>query len=347
MDPGCNDLVAALLYTFPYRENLTPRSVYLTNSTTPFGVDRYSVDSATGALTFNENTVTGLAPYGVFTDPPKRYLYVVNSGGTSDSVSHYTLDLNDGSIAHGGETGTGGTTPRRGAVDRTGGFLFAANVTGAVSRFAINRASGSLSLLGTTAAGTTPYDLLAHPDLDVLYVANQASNDVSQFTIDGTGTLTMLAANISAGTSSLALAFNASKNVLYVGASGTSTIEVFAADPTTGALSALTSVGTSGSTQCLTLAPDDSFLFETNSGGVTVFALDASGIPSNQGTTAAGGNPGWIDVDESGRFAYVTDQSNGLLYHYRIGAGGVLSPGGSIATTSTSSLGVHVVSFPH
>jgi YVTN family beta-propeller protein len=171
------------------------RFAYVTTETTPPGsvgnVSMYTINAATGALTYIGTVPAGTDPNSAVVDPTGQFAYVTNS--TSNDVSMYTINAATGALTSIG-TVPAGTDPTSVVVDPTGKFAYVTNSTSNdVSMYTINAATGALTLKGTIVAGQNPSSIAVHPSGKFAYVTNSVSNDISIYSIDTvTGVLTLV-----------------------------------------------------------------------------------------------------------------------------------------------------------
>ncbi len=188
----------------------TGRFAYVTN----FGsntVAQFSIDAATGALSFLGNVSTGgfgSTPYSVAVDPTGRYAYVTNQNdphGTTNSVAQFTIG-SDGrltAIGSGSVALPAGRVPYQITVDPSGRHAYVANKfagnetgTGSISQFDIDVATGALTLMTQVSSDNWSIGIAINPAGTFAYVSNIGANTVTQFSIDpGTGGLTLISAN--------------------------------------------------------------------------------------------------------------------------------------------------------
>ncbi len=92
---------------------------------------------------------------GILVEPGGRFLYVSNRG--HDSIAHFDIRPEDGSLAYAGYTGTRGKFPRHFTIEPSGRFLLAANQrSDSVSVFRIHPDTGSLEWTGHEVSVPSP-----------------------------------------------------------------------------------------------------------------------------------------------------------------------------------------------
>lgn len=170
-----------------------------------FVIANFTVDTLTGALTWQWNTPAHFDPNAVAIDPSGKFLYATNTA--SADISAYTIT----------PTATSGGNPEP-----------------------LTPIAGS-----PFAAGTTPNSLAVEPTGHFLYVNNSGDNTISVYSIDGiTGALTPIGGspfpitNGAGGNNQLTI--DPSGQYLYVASRvNQGTVSAFSINPTTGALTQL------------------------------------------------------------------------------------------------------------
>jgi DNA-binding beta-propeller fold protein YncE len=187
----------------------TTENLYVTDSLNYF-VLNYSVSSS-GALTLVPTSSmpgvpTGNIPAGVTVDPCNRFVYVANSGSSTNgnSVSAYTIcnavslptctQADFSLLEVTGSPFAAGNSPGPITEDTLGGFLYALDQDqNAISGYRISTTSGSLSPLTppTFTTNSFPTSIAIRSDDQWVFVTNLNSMNVSQYALaPSTGTLT-------------------------------------------------------------------------------------------------------------------------------------------------------------
>ena len=243
-------------------------------------------------------------------------------------------------------------------------YAFAADTAaGAVSSFAIAPISGSLGYVNSqsTSSATSQPAGLALEVLPLgagtyLYAADFNSADISIFSVNPTnGTLTYQSAattgtvpvSPAAGSTPTAIAIDPTGNFALVvdsqNAVGNREILVFQIDQSLGTLTQISgspfltapilSPGNNTSSVALSVnASDPQYAFATNQYaptiGVAAFLFNDPTSGQLTATTpwqvATGNSPVWVTVDPTDHYVYVSNQGDGTISGYTIGAGGVL-----------------------
>ena len=279
------------------------------------GIDVYSIDANTGALT----VVTG-SPFP--TDAGALSMTILASGRfaytanvNSMSVSAYSLDAVTGAVAPvTGSPFASGSFPFMVATDTAGKFAYAAN-DGGVWAYAIDANSGALTAVAGSPfmAGSGSRAISVVPGGGFAYVANNVSNDVSAFAIaSGSGALAPIAGSpYAAGLSPTGTATDPSGTFLYVansnggGVPGASNVSGYRIAAGTGALTAVPGSPFATDFLPVAIAIDRSgkFLYVANgdppANNISAFAIDANTgrLTAVAGSPfAAGPNPQSITV---------------------------------------------------
>jgi 6-phosphogluconolactonase (cycloisomerase 2 family) len=193
----------------------TGKFAYISNFETG-GASVYSIDAATGALTFSSaSQSTPPDAQCVTVDPDGRFAYIAHTAG----ISAFTINPITGELTDAGRSENRDIAWSV-AVDPSGRFVYAANplgcavhgqtgciggessqFPGTVSMYSINPATGALTAVDTpVTAGMYPRSVTVDPSGKFAYTANWNSNDISIFSIDlSTGALTAVGTPVAAG----------------------------------------------------------------------------------------------------------------------------------------------------
>ena len=205
------------------------------------------------------------------------------------------------------DTGTStASRPSAVALSPSGQTLYVANEgLGTISTFAIGP-GGALSLQGSVAtdpstSGSEPYGVAASPSGQNVYVANYGSGTVATFSVGSGGALSLEGTPVTSG------------------------------------------AGTSSGPGWLAISPSGQNLYVTNynEGTVSTFAIGAGGALTQQGTPVASGStatsayPERLAISPNGQNLYVTNEGQGTVSAFTVGAGGALTPQGSPVSSGT------------
>jgi 6-phosphogluconolactonase len=205
IDSGTGVLTQAANSPFPIGSpllnmQLTPSGnlLYVSAATQPLGsIIGFSVNA--GQLTpLGTTTTDGINPYGLAIDPSGTYLYAANSGGTSNSISVFTIS-SSGSLAEvqGSPINDIYSDPLTLILDPSGKYLYVANQ--ASNNVAVYSITAGLPAILTTSTTTgafstesSPSFLAADPSGKYLFVGNQGSSAGIQAFGVSNGNLTAL-----------------------------------------------------------------------------------------------------------------------------------------------------------
>jgi 6-phosphogluconolactonase (cycloisomerase 2 family) len=137
--------------------------VYVNNSSANT-VTLYTINPATGHLTFSAVFGTGTAPAGVGVDHFSQFLYTANNG--SATASAFAINPATGTLAALPTVATGGAAPEAAVVDQSGRFLYVTNSGSAtLAGYQINQLTGHLapSPGSPFAAGSNPVAVATTP----------------------------------------------------------------------------------------------------------------------------------------------------------------------------------------
>jgi 6-phosphogluconolactonase (cycloisomerase 2 family) len=270
-------------------------------------------------------------------DPWHSLLYAVNAGSNTVSVFAVSGDH----LALRQVLGSGGTFPVSVAVHGdlvyvvnalNGGSLQGYRVLGGL----LAPLPGSSRALGLNPAASpqftnTPGQVAFTPDGSRLIVTTKANgNDIDVFDVGFGGRLSAApVVNSEPGTVPFAISFDAYGH-LVIAEAGPNAVATFTISGH-GTLTALDAVGTGQAATCW-VAPAGSFLFASSAGSAAESGLvsAANGQLTLLGATAT--DAGTVDASAAagGRFLYVQTGGAGIVDEYAVGAGGALSPIGSV-----------------
>ena len=232
------------------------RFVYVSHTTALVNgeVRAFAIDAANGRLTAISGSpfATGATPTFLSADPTGQYLYVVNNNnGSTGSVSMFSIDRDDGTLASLGPAVATGDSPQAIAIDTSARFAYVANSNGnTLTRYDL-ALGGTLTSPGSTTTQTGPLALAADPLARFLYVGATTAF-IEGFSLNaGSGALTSL------GTTSLtpvptSMTADPSGRFLYVGYSNDTIISVFSVG-STGSLTVASPTDNVGFAQSLAL----------------------------------------------------------------------------------------------
>lgn len=332
----------------------TGRSMYaghlLVQGTPEFNVRAYWVNPDTGALT----TIAGSPfaspafPSSLDVDSSGKYLYVANT--QSNQLTAYGIDNGDGSLSQLASSPLNvGATPvvvatedDTTALRLSSKFVYATDPAGSIRSYTIG-ADGMLAAAAVPSVpASAPLGITLDPRGRFAYVADPGANAVRIYAVDpGSGSLAAIASNpavIIPGGDPQYVAIESSGRYAYVSVPSTTSILKYTVDATTGALSSPVSKAVTDDVQDLAITPNGRWLMATSADGsaVRTYSIDPSSgdlgseVSLDFGPTIAIAS---IAVDQSGKFAYITDldtaNGEGELRKFQINAQtGALSPVG-------------------
>jgi 6-phosphogluconolactonase (cycloisomerase 2 family) len=263
-----------------------------------------------------------------------NYAFVANTG--SNSVAGFGISTTGTLAALSGSPITLGLPPTALTVSRDNKFLWVGTVS-AIYGYSI-ASDGTLAALssGNAIANAICADMQTSPDGKWLMVLDGSGNSVDLFSINTDGTLTP-------GPNS-GIGFTASGTVVpkqlriapsggyVVAAMGTAGELVFSFNTTTGALALLTQTPPPDTTSDNGIAIDSTstYLFEARSGsnpGLVVNTVSSNGslTPTTSTTYAAGVQPYAVVLDNTSKYAYVANRTDGTITGYGIGTNAALT----------------------
>jgi 6-phosphogluconolactonase (cycloisomerase 2 family) len=310
----------------------------------------YNTGGLGGAL--SGAVVDHLASQGSLTyDPSNRLLFAVNAG--SNSVSVFSVRGDGLTLLQ--VVSSGGAFPVSVAVHGNLVYVLNAENGGSVQGYAaffgrLYEIPGSYRALGLNPAATpqfvnTPGQVAFSPSGTQLLVTTKANgDDIDVFGIGRFGLPSPSpVVNSEPGTVPFALTFDSAGH-LVVAEAGANALATFSLDPN-GTVSAIDSVG-SGQTATCWVAPDRGLLFASNAGSASVSGYDDNGLGHLTLLGQAATDAGTVDASASlsGQYLYVQTGGSGIVDEFAVGAGGSLSPIGSV-TVAGSVGGEGIVAF--
>jgi len=276
------------------------------NGVAATGIDVYTIDSTTGAITAVAGSPFPIdaPPFSIVIDANGKFAYTANVNAMS--VSGYAINPTTGAVGApvAGSPFAVGGNPESITTDSGGRFVYAANNSGSyVSAFAVDGVTGALTPTAGSPfkAGSAPFAVAVDPTGKFAYVANDVSNDVSGFSIDpNSGALKALAGSpYAAGLNPAGVSIDPSGTFLFVananafGTPGANNVSVFRIDASTGALTPVPGSPFATDTLSLSVAVDPSgkFVYVANgdppANNISAFAIN----PNTGSLTPVPGSP--------------------------------------------------------
>jgi len=314
------------------------------------GIDRFEMDTTTGAAT--EPVLAGEAenPSFLALHPNGRVLYAVNEignfrGTTTGAVSAFAIDAASGRLGLLGQQASGGADPCYVAVDRSGRDALVANYTGGTVAVLPLDTDGRLQ--PATAArghlGSGPdreRQAEAHAHAIILDAAERfalaadlGADRIFIYRFDAAaGTLAPNdpeAAVLEPGSGPRHLSWHPSGAYLYAISELRSTVTAFRYDAARGALAPLQTVSTlpagfqgRNTAAEVAVSHDGRFLYASNRGddSLALFAIDAAtGTLAGMGHVPTGGRtPRHFAIDPSGRWLLAANQDSDSITIFRL-----------------------------
>ncbi len=300
-------------------------------------ITSYDFDLATGALSDARST-TAFAANPSFLAMTQTHLYAASEGG--NAIGAYAIDQATGALAFINEASSGGSGPAHVAVDRTGGFVLAANYgSGDVAVLPVRGDGGMEPAVATPNAGANAHQILADAANRFVFVPCKGADHIAQYELLSTGALTPNGTVATAnGAGPRHLAFAPNGDHAYLINELDSTLTVLAYDRTSGQLSPLQTLGTraAGAGGANTGAevvvhPNGSVVYASNRGDdtIAVFAIGGDGRVTVTGHVDTGATPRSFTLDPTGAWMLVANQGADTVATYRIGPSGMPTPMGA------------------
>ena len=302
----------------------------------------FTMDPASGALSWQEDTAVEGGPAPLALSPDKGVLHVGRRG--SQEIASYRVDSRTGSLS------LIGAAPLQGepvylSTDRTGRYVLSAYYYQSTAAVHAVNDDGAVvfppvewrfTAHGAHAILTDRSNRFAY----VPHIANRGPNRIDQFRFDAdTGRLTPNDPPFHAPAEYLgprALAFHPALDVVYFSDEQGSSVTAYVIDPERGTLDPLQTISTlpddySGNNTCsqIRVSPDGALLFAPNRGhdSIASFRVDAAtGRLTAADRVGTEPVPRAFGLDPDGRFLFAAGQRTGRLASYRVEDGGALTP---------------------
>jgi len=281
-----------------------------------------------------------------------KFAYVTNKA--SHSISTYSVDAASGALAtlSGSPFATGAATfPRSVALHPTGRFAYVATEWGrhdldsTVSAYTIDAVTGALALVGEFVAGSWSYSIAVDPSGRFVYGTSRYFNSLTAFTIDATTGALIAPGKYDAGTGPNSVAVDPTGRFVYVANQDSNNVSAFTIDVTTGALTPVSGspFAAGDGPRSVTVDPSGRFVYVANALGSLANnrppSVSGYHIGKDGALTAIAGSPvscvtgcEAVGVDPSGRYLYVTLNSNKVSVYKIDGWTGGLTAWGAFAT---------------
>ena len=305
-------------------------------ATTINGIQSYSLNPSTGALTASNVTQTAFTSIAISanlaSDPLGHFLFVFDVSNSAINVFSISSGSTTLSAVSGSPFSVSGIGAGNIAVSPSGKFLYAARTNGLVA-FSLNSTTGVLNLIAGSpfSDGSVLRAAVVDPMGKFLYGCGNAT--ISVFAIDsGSGALTPISGSpfpIPTTNAGFNIALHPSGNFLYVPVVLDGTIAAWAIDRTTGALTSVPGSPFNAGIHALNAVVDPSgkflYAYETDTGTVGLLSVASNGAltPTSSALNVAPAQS--VLIDPSGKFLYAAGQS-GIIGYNIDSATGTLNP---------------------
>jgi 6-phosphogluconolactonase len=317
------------------------------NSIQGFHVQSTGALAATSVASFPTNP----RPVAIALHPSTNFLYVPNV--SANTVSGYSIDHTAGILTPVGTALTPtptGPSPIAAGINPGGQFLFVLNQGDAtVSTYSIDSTRGLLSQVGAPfpTGLTNVQGMVISPTAQDLYISSgTAPSTIAGFSISASGALAS-AGSFTGGTGSniAQMVIDSKGQFLYAPDSANNKV-LSLSIATSGALSTVAGSPFSTGTQPTSVAVDStgSFVYVSNSGSNDVSAYKSSAgaltqvtgspYPTQESGTTTITQPGFITVDATNNFVYVSNQATRAIAAFAIN-----SADGTLATVNNAPFG--------
>jgi 6-phosphogluconolactonase len=309
----------------PLAHSTGPTLAYVGTAEGP--ISWFTLEPATGRLTFLKSIDAGLSPTFLAVNPGATHLYAVNEG--SAQLAAFAIEPSSGALTFLNRVSTGGDSPAHVSVDPSGRYVMVANYTGGSVRLFPIAADGRLAEPSDSrSTGKWAHMIVSDPLGHFVFVPNKGSDTISQFRLDAVaGRLVpneVATVATAAGAGPRHLAFHPNGKWVFSINELDDTLSAFAFDNKTGQLDALQTLstlppGTDGaSNSCaeVVVAPSGNFVYGSNRGhdSIVTFSVEpTSGRLTFLGTTASGGKiPRSFTLSTDGKLMLVANESGNI-----------------------------------
>lgn len=319
-----------------------PEGTFWVFVTADQGVSTWSMEPATGELTFERALPIGAAVGPLAADPQRHALFVGVTG--AQRADAFSIDPVTAELAPLGQADLG-LDPVYLSTDRTGRHLLTTTFGGdELAIFPIGM-DGSLGGPETQRLGTPnePHSIIVDATNQWVVVPHRTPDLIGQYALDpSTGTVAANAvpqAMAPAGAGPRHLVFHPDGGYAYVADEFSDTVSTYAFDAGTGQLAHLASQSTlpdgfpgDGNTCAdVHITPDGRFVYVSNRGhdSLAMFAVDPStGLLTALGQVPTEPRPREFEVSPRGRYVFAAGQDSGRVASYGVDpTSGMLTPG--------------------
>ncbi len=290
----------------------------------------------------NPTEPTGSSPNFVTSDPAGAHIYIANFGG--NSITSFTIDSGGALTSPLIEPTGAGTSPWSVVIHPTGNYAYVANWgNNSIGIYTVGT-NGSLTFSSSISApvGPNPNILAIGPSGKHLYVSQFGDNNIGHYTINmSTGGLTHVLNILNSG-APLSMVIDPTGRFLYTANGGSAdSISIYPINPD-GSLAAesVEVTGPNSAPSSLAIDPAGQYLYSANGGNNTVsqYTINSDGSISTIASPISGVGAAInslvtaAEVDPSGKYLYVTDDSDSWTLKFDIAANGSLSNRTQIAS---------------
>ena len=337
------------------------------------GIYLFDFDPAIGALANRKLAATTTSPSWIALHPSKRFLYAVNEGGSSGSVTAFAIAPASASLKQLNTVSAQGSAPCHLSFDPGGKFALVANyVSGTIAVLPIhpdgslgeatdvqthkgasaapNGATNAPKGSFTTVGHDAPHAHFIQPDIQGKFIlaVDLGQDRIYTYRFDSTvgKLIQQTTTQVPTGDGPRHLAFHPSGKWVYAITEQASTVIFFEYDPESGSLKSQQTIsalpesfaGTSYGSE-ITMHPSGKWLYAANRlhDSIGAYAIGADGRLAHIGhTPTLGDYPRHTNIDPSGRYFFVCNQKGDNVTSYRIHPQtGALAPTGRYTAVGT------------
>lgn len=311
----------------------------------------YKLNLTNGNLTAVSGSPFANIPLGFF-HPTGKFMYASTGVGGANNVRRYTIDGTTGIISTSNITfGTADNYPTYFDFHPSGKFLYAPNYnTGNVSAFSIDSSTGDLTKIndfGSSCGCLNQSQIKITPDGKYLYVSVNVTDGIAQFSINQTtGALTIIGTLALASTGIDGILVNPASTSVFAIAASTNQVISTSINQATGGLSTFGNYASATGNLRGAMHPSGNFLYTVNITSVprvlAKWNVASDGSLSGLTTLGFGSNLQYVNIDPTGRYAFVNNGGTNNFYEISIdqttGDPTLLNGGAPFVTSGTPGL---------
>ena len=272
-----------------------------------------------GVLAPAGTALVGAIALSVTVDPSGRFAYVVSEGGRH--IYRFKVDATTGMLDARVAMELG-TEPFQLRFLPSGEFAYVIVDSNNVSIYAVDADNGSLSRVGALTTTVQPYCMALDPLGRFAYIASQ-DDTVSSYAIGDQGGLTLInSVSAGVGGSPLSISVAPSGTFLHV-ANRAGTISVHSIDGSGGLSAGNLKNDGLAELRSFAIAPSGQLAYAITANNLSInvapYTVNGSGQLTAEGETPTSGGALYaLAIHSSGRFVYVTDQTQDLVWSYEV-----------------------------